>query len=258
MDGDIRKAAAVDNFSRYASSYDDHAGIQKKTAGILLGRLPEGDISDILEIGCGTGNYTLLLKDKFEGAGITAIDISGAMIEIARQKIGDGRVDFIVGDAVRIDPGGGYQIVTSNAAFQWLGDPGGIIKKTKDALADKGTLAFSSFGPGTFLELKSALSSAAGRDVSLATDFFPAKAELEGSLRRHFKSADITERLIRESYPSLRGLLTDIKYSGTRGPGADMGKAWSPGLLKKIEDKYLERFGAIEATYQVFFCEGRK
>ena len=38
----------------------------------------------------------------------------------------------------------------------------------------------------------------------------------------------------------------------------DVRKIWSPDLLNKIEREYVLRFGSIEATYQVFFCEALK
>ena len=53
-------------------------------------------------------------------------------------------------------------------------------------------------------------------------------------------------------------LLKKIKYSGTRGGNACMRKIWSPDLLKRIECEYIEKFGSVEATYQVFFCKARQ
>ena len=54
----------------------------------------------ILEIGCGTGNYTKILLER--GYEVTAIDISGEMLEIAREKCS---TKFLVGDirTIKID-----------------------------------------------------------------------------------------------------------------------------------------------------------
>lgn len=47
----------------------------------------------ILEIGCGTGNYTQILRRK--GYGITGLDISESMLKIAKEKC---RCDFLTGN----------------------------------------------------------------------------------------------------------------------------------------------------------------
>ena len=64
------KGTMVKNFSRHAGSYDGFTDIQNETAKILADMLPGGDVASILEIGCGTGNYTLLLREKFKGSAI--------------------------------------------------------------------------------------------------------------------------------------------------------------------------------------------
>ena len=254
----IYKEVMIRNFSKCAFSYDQYADVQNEAAGMLARMLPKNGVSNILEIGCGTGNYTALLKDIFRCADIMAIDISGPMARVARQKLRDERISFGVGDVEEITLGGKYDLITSNATFHWLGDLKGIIKKTEHSLAKNGLLIFSAFGPMTFSELRASLSSASGNKISIASDFFPGKKYIEDVLKRYFKNVKITERLIRESYSSLHELLKKIKYSGTRGQGTETGKIWSPGLLKKIEEKYMARFGSIEATYQAFFCEAVK
>lgn len=54
----------------------------------------------ILEIGCGTGNYTKILLER--GYKVTAIDISGEMLEIAKEKCS---TKFLEGDirTIKID-----------------------------------------------------------------------------------------------------------------------------------------------------------
>jgi len=55
---------------------------------------------NILELGCGTGNYTKILLER--GYKVTAIDISGEMLEIAREKCS---TKFLEGDirTIKID-----------------------------------------------------------------------------------------------------------------------------------------------------------
>ena len=258
MGDKIDKTVLIKNFSRHAASYDGYTDVQNTAAKILADMLPGDDVASILEIGCGTGNYTLLLRKKFKGSAIKAIDISDAMIKIAREKMADAKTDFVVEDAELMGFDNSYDLITSNAAFQWLVDPGKLIERSAASLTLSGKLAFSSFGPSTFGELKRALTAVIGRNVAMAPDLFPGREYLESALRKNFKSISITEKLIKKTYPSIAELFKKIKYSGTQGSGSDIRRVWSPDLLSKIEKKYLEHFGAVEATYQIFFCEAIK
>ena len=255
----MNKAVLVKNFSKYAGTYDAHTDIQNKAAEILMEILPDNDVNSILEIGCGTGNYTALLRKRFGSSRIRAIDISGEMVAVAKEKICDAKVDFIVQDAEEMSFEDPYDLITSNAAFHWFGDLENIIKKSALSLSRfGGILAFSSFGPGTFAELKASLKAAVGKDLTIASDSFPAKRHIDGMLKKYFGKVRIDEKAIKETYPSIEELLKKIKYSGTRGAGSNPRRVWSPGLLDRIEQEYLKRFGKIEATCQIFFCEAMK
>ncbi|MEM9020197.1 MAG: class I SAM-dependent methyltransferase [Planctomycetota bacterium] len=55
----------------------------------------------VLDIGCGAGNYTLTLLERFEGADATLIDLSQPMLERAAQRVGPataGRVTTMQAD----------------------------------------------------------------------------------------------------------------------------------------------------------------
>jgi len=54
------------------------------------------DKPKILELGCGPGNVTRLLKLRFPESQITAVDLAPQMIEIAQKQLPD--VDFVVMD----------------------------------------------------------------------------------------------------------------------------------------------------------------
>ena len=91
------------NFSRYAGHYDKYCNIQNECAARLINKLNGADFHNILDIGCGTGNYTRLLRRKFPDARIKAVDISGKMIERARGKLSAEKTKFITTDAETIN-----------------------------------------------------------------------------------------------------------------------------------------------------------
>ena len=81
------KKTIARNFSRYAYAYDRYSDVQREAAFELLMLIKKGRFNRIMEVGCGTGNYTLLLREKFKKARIKAVDISDKMIEVASDKL---------------------------------------------------------------------------------------------------------------------------------------------------------------------------
>jgi malonyl-CoA O-methyltransferase len=247
----VDKKLLARNFSRYAALYDKHAEIQRIAADLLSAELPSGAVGRILEIGCGTGIYTAILKERFARSRIKAIDISARAVEIAAAKI-EG-VDFAVCDAESARFAGAYDLITSNSVFQWFGDLDATMKSYKAALSEDGTLLFSAFGPETFRELDICLSGALkGRSINSRR--FADRPGLKELLERHFRKARVKEMVIRLEYGSLMELLDTIRYTGTRGDGVQGDVVWRRSLLRGIEEAYRKRYGRIVASYQIFLC----
>ena len=61
---------------------------------------PLGDISELLEVGCGGGYYSEILVHRYPGIEYRGLDISPAMIELARQHYPNR--DFVVGSAYEL------------------------------------------------------------------------------------------------------------------------------------------------------------
>ncbi len=259
----MNKNILARNFSRCAAVYDKYSNIQRLAASELMKELPDSNFEHILEIGCGTGSYTQLLRERFKHASIKAVDIAEKMVDVARQKLKNCKVEFSVEDAEDMDLESGYDLITSNAAIQWFELPGKAIEAYKGGLKDNGALTFSVFGPLTFKELEGALEKAlTGDDLSVASRGFLSKETLEKMLARFLKTISIKEMLVKEEYPSLAKLLENIKYTGVRGscfaPASGERFVWSRSLLKKTEDAYEKECGRIVATYQIFLCKTLK
>ena len=254
----MNKSILERNFSRCAHLYDTYATIQNLAASELSKRLPAEGIESILEIGCGTGNYTSLLRKKFRDARIMAMDISGKMIELAKQKNHGEQIEFVVGDAEKIDIDTEFSLVTSNATFQWIESIEKAIEKYKKAIKREGVIAFSIFGPLTFGELNQSLREAIQDDVAITSQNFLEKKSLDILLRRYFKKINIEELVVKETYCSLMELLIKIKNTGTRGRGLNGSYFLNRSFLANLEDIYIKKFGQIEASYQIFFCKATK
>jgi len=85
----------------------------------LISRMEIENPKRILDIGCGPGNSTIVLKDRWPEAQVIGLDYSEAMIEKSKKDYPD--IRFIVGDANRdLSYLGDFDIVFANASLQWL------------------------------------------------------------------------------------------------------------------------------------------
>ncbi|MEU5491805.1 MULTISPECIES: class I SAM-dependent methyltransferase [Streptomyces] len=62
----------------------------------------EFEAQRVLDIGCGTGVFALLLASR--GIEVVGVDPAQASIDVARTKLGSGRVRWICGDATNLSP----------------------------------------------------------------------------------------------------------------------------------------------------------
>ena len=252
------KKTVEKNFSKCAEFYDRYANIQRLTASRLIGLTPDAGVKNILEIGCGTGNYTAMLKEKFKAARIKTVDISKEMVGVARLKAEVSGVEFLVADAEKMDLNDNFDLVTSNVSFQWFENMELSIERYKGALSEGGVIAFSTFGPLTFLVLGKVLREVTGEVAGIDSSSFLDKDKLEALLKRYFRESVVEGFTVKETYPSLKDLLIKIKYTGARGNGLRNTLLWKKDMLKKAQELYETIFGAIEASYQLFFCKGLK
>ena len=87
----------------------------------LVGQIRADAPRRVVDLGCGTGELTATLADRWPGATVTGIDNSPEMIERAHTRSGNGSaLTFETGDIVgwRMEPG--VDVVVSNAALQWV------------------------------------------------------------------------------------------------------------------------------------------
>lgn len=148
--------------------YLRHAGHRARPFADLLARVPElpGDPPRIADLGCGPGNVTVRLADRWPAARITGYDTSPAMLDRARtahqgptpdggtslfgrsRELGGGRLDFRHGDARTWTPAEPYDLIISNATLQWVPGHADRFADWIEGLALGGTFAFQV--PGNF------------------------------------------------------------------------------------------------------------
>lgn len=111
-----------------------------------IGELPGGARPRIADLGCGPGNVTALLADRWPEARITGYDNSPQMLERARETLEHGRttaaLDFAEADAALWTPSEPYGLIVSNALLQWVPGHPDRFPAWLDGLAPGGVLAF--------------------------------------------------------------------------------------------------------------------
>jgi len=240
------------NFSSAAGTYDRYAGVQYAAARELLRATRDARARSIYEAGCGTGLYTRMLREEFPEAAILSSDVSGEMVGEARRNVRG--VSFIIADAEKSAVRGPFDVVTSNAAAQWLNlEP--ALKEWRALLKPGGTLLFSAFGPGTYGELGSILHERGMGPV--AARGFSDRKELERVAGTLFGEVSVREIIEEKAFASLRDLLETVKYTGARGQGNVRNGLCTGALFEKIESEYRVRYNGIRATYQIFICEAK-
>jgi trans-aconitate 2-methyltransferase len=111
-----------------ANLYLKFADARMRPALDLMGRLDPANGAKpghaIYDLGCGAGNISRILAERFPQAEVVGIDSSEDMLAKARQQTADKRVSFAKGDLAQFKPDVPPSILYSNAAYHWL--PGHI------------------------------------------------------------------------------------------------------------------------------------
>ncbi|MFF8095779.1 trans-aconitate 2-methyltransferase [Streptomyces sp. NPDC016675] len=140
------------------AQYLRHAGHRARPFTDLLARVP--DLAEgasarpprIADLGCGPGNVTVLLADRWPTARITGYDNSARMLERAGEHAGatpgGGRLDFAPADVRTWTPAEPYDLLVSNATLQWVPGHADRFPDWIAGLAPGGVLAFQV--PGNF------------------------------------------------------------------------------------------------------------
>jgi len=96
----------------------------------------------VVDVGCGTGNLTRALLDRLSPAGrIFAVDISPRMIDVARAKVSDPRVEWHCADARHLPlPDGVAHRVLCYSVWPHFEDRRGVARELRRVLRPGGRL----------------------------------------------------------------------------------------------------------------------
>ncbi len=127
------------DFSVICDRYSDFAILQKSAGEMLLKLLDLHGDEDVLDIGCGVGDITRMIRKMTRGT-VVGIDISAGMISEAVNRSKGLDIHFEVRRAEDIEYENCFDVVFSNSAFHWFEYPEKVIRNCYKALRKGGKI----------------------------------------------------------------------------------------------------------------------
>ena len=115
-----------------------------------LRRIGIGAVTRLLDVGCGPGGFCRLAADA--GAAVTGLDASPAMLEVARERVPEGRFD--VGDMRQLPyDDDSFNVVTLFNSLQFCANPSEALSEVRRVAEPGATVFVVVFGREQHIEL---------------------------------------------------------------------------------------------------------
>src|SRR5215472_4873229 len=105
----------------------------------LLAQVPLQSPRRVVDLGCGPGNSTELLVERFSEAEVIGIDSSPNMLRQARARLP--RCAFVESDLAIWMTEAGTDLLFGNAVFHWVPDHPRVLARLLTSLPEGGVLA---------------------------------------------------------------------------------------------------------------------
>jgi trans-aconitate 2-methyltransferase len=105
----------------------------------LLAQVPLQNPRLVFDLGCGPGNSTELLVERYPDADVAGVDSSPDMLRKARERLP--QCTFLQADIATWSVPEGADLLFANASFQWIPDHPRVLRRLLEALPMGGVLA---------------------------------------------------------------------------------------------------------------------
>jgi trans-aconitate 2-methyltransferase len=105
----------------------------------LLAQVPNAEARKVIDLGCGPGNSTALLVERWPQSKVVGVDTSADMLKQARTRLP--AQTFIEANIAHYAAPADADVLFANAVFQWVPDHLKQLKRLIGALPPRGTLA---------------------------------------------------------------------------------------------------------------------
>src|SRR5689334_2026489 len=124
---------------QYAERYALFENERTRPARDLIAAIPNQNVARAVDLGCGLGNSTEVLVQKFPKAKVFGIDSAPDMIKTARSRLP--HVDFEQNDIAAWNGHGFYDVILANGSLQWVPNHAALLPHLLGKLTAKGCLA---------------------------------------------------------------------------------------------------------------------
>ncbi|WP_410642454.1 trans-aconitate 2-methyltransferase [Amycolatopsis sp. lyj-346] len=126
------------------AKYLDYADLRARPFYDLIARIGASAPRRVVDLGCGPGNLTVSLRDRWPAAALECGDSSPEMVTAARAR----GLDATLLDVRDWAPAPDTDVVVSNAVLQWVPDHSGLLRRWAASLPAGACLAVQV--PGNF------------------------------------------------------------------------------------------------------------
>jgi trans-aconitate 2-methyltransferase len=204
-----------------ARQYLQFEAERTRPAADLLARVAIKMARRIVDLGCGPGNSTELLRDRFPRAELLGLDSSDDMLTKARARLP--RVQFEKADVAHWRGVGSFDLIFANAVLQWIPDHMALITRLAAQLAPGGSLAVQmpdNFDQPSHVLMRKVASRAPFRDkladASAARETIGAFDDYYQSLSPHYAAIDIWRTTYVHALQGPDAIVEWVKGTGLR------------------------------------------
>lgn len=174
-----------------ADTYDEVSDPQFEWGTEVLERLELRGDETVLDAGVGSGRVAAELLKRLPDGRLIAVDGSEAMIEKAKQRLGDA-VTYLAADLAELELAEPVDLIFSTATFHWIVDHERLFARLHAALRPGGRLVAQCGGEGNVAEYAQAIARAMAQ-----SEFAP---HFEGlAAMWNFAAPGVTEERLREA-----------------------------------------------------------
>ncbi len=246
-------------FNKHAADYQQSAKAQIEIGERLFDRLQYLKMQPkrILDLGCGPGTFSRQLALNYPKAQIVGVDLAYGMLLEARKKHTWRRKWPLLAADMNFLPfaSGVFDLVFANQVIHWGGALAPVFRELNRVMSVNGCFMFTTLGPDTFKELKTAWADA--NHFSHVNEFPDMHDVGDLLMAEHFLEPVMDMEFLSMHYDALPKLVNALQMQGVRNinPGRNPGLT-GKSSWKKFEANYgnlLTPSGKYPLTYEVVY-----
>lgn len=255
----LDKKQVAHSFSRAAATYDSVADLQRTVGDALLKKINHRqDVQVVMDLGCGTGHFTPQLQVQFSQALVVGVDLAEGMLRFAREQHAN-QDNWLCSDAEQLPLADqSVDIIYSNFALQWCANLPRLFAELGRILKPGGELIFTTLGPATLHELKSAWQQVDNRVH--VNQFHEREVLLHDLTQQGFTQIEFEHKPAVMQFESLSDLTRSLKALGAqnvnRGRATGLTGRKTIQAFKQAYENF-RRDNLLPATYDVFYIKAK-